>query len=133
VVGVLMVKEKLIAHRGKIFTLEWYFDAQGKSDAYEFFTKLTRDRQKKIVHLFCLLGDVGKIFNKEKFRHEDDQIYAFKTSEDRLLCFFFDRAKVIITNGYEKKSTKMPPKEKMRALKAKADYIKRCKNGDYYE
>ncbi len=127
------MKENLIAYRGKKFSLEWYFNSQDKSEALEYFAELTCDRQKKVVHLFCLLGDMGKIFNEEKFRNEDDQIYAFKTSDDRFLCFFFDGAKVIITNAYEKKSAKMPPKEKIRALKAKADYIKRCNDGDYYE
>ena len=83
--------------------------------------------------MFRLLGDSGKIFNKEKFRNEDDQIYAFKTSDDRFLCFFFDGAKVVITNAYEKKTQKMPAREKERALKAKADYTKRIKDGIYYE
>lgn len=127
------MKEKLIAYRGKVFTLEWYFNDKEKSEALEFFVDLARDRQKKIVHLFLLLGDVGKIFNEEKFRSEGDQIYALKTSDDRFLCFFFDGAKVIITNAYKKKTAKMPQKEKQRALKAKADYTKRCKDGEYYD
>jgi|AMWB02.1.fsa_nt_gi phage-related protein len=127
------MREKLIAYRGKKFTLEWYFDDKEKSEVLEYFENLTRDRQKKLIHLFLLLGDSGKIFNKEKFRSEGDQLYAFKTSDDRFLCFFFDGAKVIITNAYEKKSKKMPPREKQRALKAKSDYIKRCKDGDYYD
>lgn len=49
------------------------------------------------------------------------------------LCFFFDGAKVIITNAYEKKSAKMPQREKLKALNAKKDYIKRCKQEEYYE
>jgi phage-related protein len=126
------MKEKLVAYRGKRLTLEWYLDAQEKSEALEYFIKLTRDRQRKIIHLFYLLGDIGKIFNEEKFRNEGDQIYAFKASADRFLCFFFNGSKVIITNAYEKKTAKMPPKEKQRALRAKMDYTKRCKDGNYY-
>ncbi len=122
-----------IAYKGQKLTLEWYFNAQGKSESLEYYEDLSRDRQKKIGNLFRLLGDNGKIFNKEKFRNEDDQIYAFKTSDDRFLCFFFDGAKVIITNAYEKKTQKMPVREKERALKAKADYTKRIKCGNYYE
>jgi hypothetical protein len=34
---------------------------------------------------------------------------------------------------YEKKSDKMPPREKEQALKAQDDYIKRCKKGIYYD
>jgi len=76
---------------------------------------------------------MGKIVNKEKFRYEGDRIYAFKISPDRFLCFFFEGAKIIITNAYTKKTTKMPQKEKQRALKAKEDYIKRYGGGKYYE
>jgi len=126
------MKEKLVAYCGKKFTLEWYCDDQEKSEVYEYFIALTHDRKKKLIHLFYLLGDNGKIFNEEKFRNEGDQIYALKTTDDRFLCFFFDGAKVIITNAYEKKTAKMPQREKQRALKAKAAYIKRCKDGDYY-
>src|SRR3990170_8720909 len=119
--------EKFIAYRGNAFTIEWYFDSQGKSAVLEYFEELSQDRKKKLMHLFYVLGNTGKIFNEEKFRHEDDQIYAFKPSPDRFLCFFFEGSKVIITNAYEKKSAKMPPREKQRALKTRTDYIIRCK------
>lgn len=126
------MNKNFIAYKGQKLTLEWYFSTQGKSEVLEYFENLTQDRQKKLIHLFLLLGDSGKIFNKEKFLHEGDQIYALKTSDDRLLCFFFDGAKVIITNAYEKKTKKMPPREKERALKAKADYAKRIRDRNYY-
>lgn len=125
--------KNFVAYKGKEFTIEWYFDSQGKSIALNYFEKLSKDRKKKLVHLFYVLGDVGKIFNEEKFRYEGDQIYAFKTSPDRLLSFFFDGSKVVITNAYEKKTAKMPVGEKQKALKAKVDYTKRYKEGCYYE
>jgi phage-related protein len=79
------------------------------------------------------MADLGKIFNREKFIHEEDQVYAFKPSPDRFLCFFFTGSKIIITNAYEKKTQKMPVREKERALKYREDYIKRVKGGNYYE
>ena len=127
------VKKEFIAYQGKQFTIEWYFDTRGKSDAQKYFETLPRERQKKLAHLFFLLGDMGNLFNREKFRYEGDQIYALKPSPDRFLCFFFDGSKVIVTNAYEKKSDKMPPNEKKIALKAKEDYTKRCKEENYYD
>lgn len=127
------MKKQFIAYQGQEFTIEWYYNNRGKSDALEYFQDLSIDRKKKIIHLFYLLGDVGKIMNEEKFRYEGDQIYAIKASADRFLCFFFKGSKVIITNCYEKKSAKMPSKEKDRALKAKENYIKRVDEGKYYE
>lgn len=80
-----------------------------------------------------MLGDTGKIRNEEKFRNENHQIYAFKPKPDRFLCFFYQGGKVIVTNAFEKKQDKMPLKEKQKALKCKADYIKRCEAGKYYD
>jgi len=127
------MKKELIAYEGNEYTIEWYFNDRGKSEALGYFESLPNDRKKKFVHLLTLLGDSGKIFNQEKFRYEGDQIYVFKPSPDRFFCFFFDSAKVIVTNAYEKKSAKMPPKEKDKALKVKENYIKRVKEGTYYD
>lgn len=119
------MKEKFIAYLGKKFTLIWYSDDREKSEALEYFESLTPARKKKVAQLFLLLGDSGKIFNKEKFCYEGDQIYALKPQPDRFLCFFFDGSRVIITNAYEKKTKKIPSREKERALKAKENYEKR--------
>ena len=125
--------KKFIAHKGNKLTMEWYFNKQGKSNVMEYFNILPSSRKKKFIHLLFLLGGLGKLFNKEKFRYEGDQIYAIKIFPDRFLCFFFEGSKIIITNAYEKKSTKMPKNEKMRALSAKKDYEERYKQGIYYE
>ncbi len=125
--------EKFIAYKGKKLTIEWYYNSRKESEALVYFEELTLDRKKKMGHLLYVLGEMGQIRNKEKFVNEDDQIFAFKPDSDRFLCFFYPGGKVMITNAYEKKSQKMPPREKERALKLKADYIKRCKGGSYYD
>jgi hypothetical protein len=125
--------KKFVAYDGNEFTIEWYFDGRGKSEVLAYFEELSPERKKKIMHLFRLVGETKRLFNEEKFRYEGDQIYAIKPSPDRFLCFFFEGSKIIITNAYEKKSAKMPPREKQRSLKAKEDYIKRCKKGEYYD
>jgi phage-related protein len=125
--------KKFIAFEGEKYLIEWYFNDNEKSEALAYFKSLSDDRQKKFSYLLSVMGDAGKLFNEEKFRHEGDQIYVFKPSSDRFFCFFFDGAKIIITNAYEKKSAKMPQKEKEKALKARAIYIKRTKEGSYYD
>ena len=128
-----MKKKKNIAYAGEKYLIEWYFNDNEKSEAFTYFKSLSIDRQKKFAYLLTMMGNSGKIFNEEKFRYEGDQIYVFKPSPDRFFCFFFDGAKIIVTNAYEKKSAKMPPKEKEKALKAKVNYIKRVKEGSYYD
>lgn len=125
--------QKNIAYKGKKFTIEWYFDRRGKSESLDHYGKLSFDRRKKVFKLFRLFGEMGKIFNREKFRYEGDQIYVFKASSDRFLCFFFDGRKIIVTSAYKKESAKIPANEKQKALKARKDYENRCKAGSYYD
>jgi mRNA-degrading endonuclease RelE of RelBE toxin-antitoxin system len=88
---------------------------------------------KKLQHLLLIMGDVGEIRNKEKFRNEGDKIYAFKPQPHRVLCFFFDGNKIILTNAFKKNQQKLPKTEKDKALRFKADYEYRVKKGGYYE
>ncbi len=125
--------EKYIVYDGDKKRIEWYFDGRGKSLAKKSYEELEKARKKKLRNLFILMGDQGEILNKEKFIHEGDGIYAFKTHDDRFLCFFFDGAKIIVTNAYEKKGQKMPPSEKERALRCMRDFKERYEMGQYYE
>lgn len=123
---------KRIAYKGEAFTIEWYHDEKGLSSAREFFNELPKERQLAAFMLFRRMGESGKIFDITKFRNEGDKIFAFKPQPERYLCFFFTGRKIIITNGFEKKSQKLPPGEKERALKAKADFERRVNQGVYY-
>ena len=125
--------QKNTAYKGQKFTIEWYFDDRGKSESCNYLGKLYILIMKKVLKLLRLFGEMGKILNKEKFRYEGDQIYVFKASPDRFLCFFFDGRKIIVTSAYKKESAKMPTKEKQKALRAKKDYERRYKAGSYYE
>ncbi len=88
---------------------------------------------KKFEHLLTMMGNIGEIRNKEKFRNEGDKIFAFKPQPHRFLCFFFEGDKIILTNAFMKKQQKLPKSEKDRALRYKMDYEKRVKEGSYYE
>ncbi len=127
------MKKEFIAFLGSEFTIEWYYDQRGKSQALDYFEELSFDRQEKVMHLFEIMGNTGKIKNKEKFRSEEDKIYAFKPQPDRFLCFFFKGSKIIVTNAFEKKKDKLPATEKERALRYKDDYEYQVKRGAYYD
>jgi phage-related protein len=106
-------------YEGVKFTVEWYYDKNGKSVAYEYFLDSSEKLQDKFLVLVMKMGDFGKIFNKTKFRYEGDGIYAFKPQPDRYLSFFTEGKKIIVTNGFTKKSDKLPKNEKDLALKLK--------------
>ncbi len=125
--------KEYIVYKGDFYTIEWYFSKDGKSQAFEYFQKLNKDQQKKLLYLIKRIGDFGKISDKTKFINENDGIYAFKPQPDRFLSFFTSGKKIIITNAFAKKTQKIPKNEKELALKSKNDYILRLQEGKYYE
>ena len=124
---------KYIAYLGDSFTIEWYWDENGKSSSLEYVKHLEEKDQRKLLQLLSHMGDIGEIRNKEKFRHEGDGIYAFKAQPHRYLCFFFSGRKIIITNAFEKKKQKLPKNEKDKALKARKSFQERTSKEVYYE
>ncbi|MCW5590113.1 MAG: type II toxin-antitoxin system RelE/ParE family toxin [Legionellales bacterium] len=122
-----------VAYDGEAYTIEWYYNANEKSSAFDYFNQLDQQEKISVLKLFKRMGDSGVINNVTKFRNEGDQIFAFKPQPDRFLCFFFEGQKIIITNAFRKKQDKLPKLEKERALNAKNDYTVRVKRGDYYE
>lgn len=126
-------EDKHVAYEGQEFRIEWYADAGGHSQALEYAGQLPKSRIAKLAQLFKMIGDVGEIRNKTKFRSEGDKIYAFKPQPHRFLCFFTAGKKIIITNGFYKDRDKLPPAEKERAVKFRSDYFQRVKEGSYYD
>lgn len=129
----IMIKKEYIAYSGKAFSIEWYYNSKDKSQALTYFLSLGRKEKKKFLSLIKLIGDIGTIINKQKFRYEGDKIFAVKVNADRFLCFFFMDQKIIITNGFGKKQAKLPLKEKEKAIRYMKDYITREKDGIYYD
>ena len=89
--------------------------------------------QKKVFYLLKRMGDDGRINDITKFRYEWDKIYAFKPQPERFLSFFVTGKTIIVTNAFRKKSDKLPENEKIKALNYKESYIRRVKEGKYYE
>ena len=121
-----------VAYAGEQFTIEWYFDENDVSESLEYFLSMSPTQKRKVLMLFKRIGDFGRISDITKFRNEGDGIYAFKPQPDRLLSFFYVGKKIIVTNGFLKKSQKLPKREKDKAIKLMASYDERVKKGEYY-
>ena len=124
--------EEIIAYEGVSFTIEWFYDEQGKSDALDFFNGLDDVNKRKVMMLFKRMGDFGRISDISKFRNEGDKIYAFKPQPNRFLSFFYTGQKIIVTNAFCKKCQKLPEEEKQKALNRKENYEQRVFGGTYY-
>ena len=122
-----------IVYEGNAFVIEWYFDSSHKSEALEYYNALNANDRIQLLKLVKRMGDVGEIKDITKFRNEGDKIYAFKPQPNRFLCFFNEGKKIIITNGFRKKQTKLPVNEKNNALNKREEYLNRVQSGDYYD
>lgn len=125
--------KEYIAYKGDKYIIEWYYTENGNSQPLEFFEDLTPVEQQKLFHIIKRLGDFGFVSDTTKFRNEGDDIYAMKPQPSRFLSFFYEGSKIIITNAFTKKAQKLRKQDKERAISARTDYIKRVKEGVYYE
>jgi phage-related protein len=124
-----MDKEDCTIYGGPIFTIEWYYDQKGYSQAYDYFIKTSQEQKRKFLILVKKMGDFGKIYDKTKFTYEGGKIYAFKPQPDRYLSFFTKNKKIIVTNAFWKKTQKMPRNEKELAVKNMNEYDSRGSGG----
>jgi phage-related protein len=128
-------KEDYIFYRGEKFQVEFYFTETGKIPAIEYLEKTSLDVKVKLAALVKYIAEHGKIFDITKFRLVDSQekIFEFKPVGHRFFNFFYEGGKIIITNGYMKKSQKVSTRDLEKARNTKKDYIVRVKGGVYYE
>lgn len=125
--------KEYVAYEGDQFTIEWYYSTKGESQSRQYYLSLDASDRIKVLKLFKMMGDIGKIRDETKFRNEGDKIYAFKPQPHRFLSFFVEGKKIIVTNAFWKKQDKLPPGEKDRALNCMKSYRERVKGGTYYE
>lgn len=126
-------KRTLVVYEGDSFRIEWYYDANNKSQPKEYYENLGENDRIKALKLFKRMGDSGVIRDKTKYNNEGDKIYAFKPRPHRFLNFFQKGSRIIVTSAFMKKQDKLPANEKRRALEIREDYLNRVKEGIYYE
>lgn len=91
-----------------------YKDDNGNKPVLLFIDQLQKNDQSKIFPLLNLFAEKGEIRNDEKFKLEEKPIFAFKSYQVRLFCFFLPKASkksLVLTHGYIKKKNKVPKKE----------------------
>lgn len=105
---VIPKKEEYIFYQGERFQIEFYFTETGKIPAKECLEGTSLDVKVKLAALVKYIAEHGKIFNITKFRLVDskEKIFEFKPLQYRFFNFFYEGEKIIITNGYMKKSQK---------------------------
>jgi len=114
-----------------LFEVEYYEKENGRFPAEEFILSLDEKMQAKIFHELILLENYGNELREPHSKSLGDGIFEVraKHSSDitRVLYFFFVGKKIVLTNGFVKKTQKTPPEQIELAKKYRKDYLNRHK------
>lgn len=96
------------------FEVLFYETENGRIPVEEFLNSLPKKSRAKIVGIISLLQDYGNELRSPYSEHIDDGIFELrgKVGSDitRVLYFFYYDKKIILTNGFVKKTQKNPEK-----------------------
>lgn len=136
----MITYDRYTIYKGPTYTVEWYFDMNGRMPGLEFFNQLSRAEQDRLLHIVKYMADQprGTILPKTLYNLEDqtEKIFAFKPRDRRYFNFITTGSRIIITNAYTKQAQKLTKKSKdllAAAIRSKGDYLRRCAEGTYYE
>lgn len=113
------------------WTIEMYCDEQGNSNVKEFLDSIEDKKLKAKVlrDIHELLGKFGTALREPYAGYIGNGIWELRTKQSsniaRVLYFTFQDNKIILLNGFIKKTQKTPPGEIALAEKYRADYLRR--------
>ncbi len=114
------------------FQIEFYADRDGKEPVKEFLDSLDAKTAAKVLGLMDVLEMYGNELREPYSKHLDDGIFELRCKRGRLstriLYFFFFRERIVMTNGFVKKTPKTPPEELLLAKKRRSVWIEQ--NGE---
>lgn len=114
-----------------MFDVEYYEKEDGTFPAEEFILSLDSKMQAKMFRELVLLETFGNQLLEPHSKPLGDGIYEIraKMASDitRVLYFFVVNKKIILTNGFVKKTQKTPDNEIALAKKYRKDYLERNK------
>lgn len=111
------------------FDIEFYKTADGSCPVQEFMDSLDNKMRAKLLRMILLLEEEGNELREPYSKFLEDDIFELRTKQGsditRVLYFFMIERKIILTNGFVKKSQKTPRNELNKAKKYRADYLSR--------
>lgn len=113
-----------------VFDIEFYRLENGKAPVEEFLDSLNPKMRNEAVRGLELLEEFGNTLREPNSKAMSDGLFElrikFSSDITRIFYFFYINKKIVLTNGFVKKTQQTPPAEIELARKYKADYERRC-------
>jgi phage-related protein len=113
-----------LAYRGRCLIIEFALLPDEQMPAKEFIEGLSPGDQAKILALIERLGEYREIRNREKFKKiERTDFFEFKLFQVRVIGFFLQGRRFVLTHGFRKKQDNIPKSELERAYRIKEQCV----------
>lgn len=111
------------------YTVEYYEMADGTKPAEDFILAQDKKMRAKLLTMLEFLEEKGPELREPYSRSLGDGIFEVRAKQasdiTRVLYFFIEGKKAILTNGFVKKTQRTPPAEIARAKRYRDDYHRR--------
>ena len=106
-----------------------YEDVIGKIPVQKFLKKLNPKMRAKMYGMLVILQEKGNMLREPYSKYIEDGIFElrckFGSDITRVMYFFYYDRKIVLTNGFIKKTQKTPQEEIQIAKKRRIDFIER--------
>lgn len=111
------------------YEIIFYEKVSGEEPALDFIFSLDAKMQAKILQILDVLKELGPEVRMPYSRYLEDGIFEIRAKQGsditRVLYFFIVGKKIVMTNGFVKKTQKTPKSEIKLAKKYRDDYERR--------
>ncbi|WP_294097092.1 type II toxin-antitoxin system RelE/ParE family toxin [uncultured Cetobacterium sp.] len=115
-----------------LFEISFYEKENGKIPVKDFLLDLELKMRAKALKEIEILQTFGSELREPHVKYMQDGIFELRIKSanniSRIFYFFFTKEKIILTNGFIKKTQKTPKKEIEKAIEYKIDYVRRNEN-----
>jgi len=111
------------------YSVEFYQKEDDSEPVKDFLLSLETKVRAKMMEMISLLQENGYELREPYSKHLSDGIFELRarvgTNSSRILFFFFIDQRIVLTNGFIKKTQKTPARELKKAKMFRSDYKRR--------
>lgn len=112
------------------FEVEFYTKDNGEKPAKDFILGLDVKMRAKVLGIIHVLEEKGNQLREPYSKHLEDGIFEIRgkvgTDITRVLYFFYYGGRIVLTNGFVKKTQKAPKQEIELAKMYRKDFLRRA-------